>query len=269
MGAPVLTDTVNLYYIYYGNWTDSQKATLDHFGSHISSSSWYNIEKKYYYQADARSAKKFVNGNVVLKKTVVDNYSRGKVLNGTALPDIIQAQIDAGHLPEDSSAVYFVLTSGDVAESIRPDLGRAAFCYSYCGYHVSWKLKSGTRIFYSQVGNPTACLDGCAPHENSKVSPNGDFGVDAMTSVIAHELVEAVSDPESDGNRAWQDGIGYENGDKCAWTYGVSQTHETGYKYNLVLGERNYYIQRNWYVNFRAPFMICRDPELQACANEA
>ena len=85
------------------------------------------------------------------------------------------------------------MTAGDVHESIRPDLGKAAFCEQYCGYHVSWKLKSGQRIFYSQVGNPTACLDGCASPLNAKGSPNNDIGVDAMTSVIAHELVEAVT----------------------------------------------------------------------------
>ncbi|KAJ1341220.1 hypothetical protein BSLG_004224 [Batrachochytrium salamandrivorans] len=28
-------------------------------------------------------------------------------------------------------------------------------------------------------------------------SPNGDVGVDAMLSVLAHELAEAVSDPQS------------------------------------------------------------------------
>jgi hypothetical protein len=36
-------------------------------------------------------------------------------------------------------------------------------------------------------------LDGCASPLNAKGSPNNDIGVDAMTSVIAHELVEAVT----------------------------------------------------------------------------
>ena len=38
-----------------------------------------------------------------------------------------------------------------------------------------------------------------------------------MASVIAHELVEAVSDPQLN---AWYDRRGYENADKCAWTFG-------------------------------------------------
>jgi hypothetical protein len=221
LGNPVLTDDVNVYYLYYGNWTESQKATLEHFMSNIGSSGWYGINKKYYYQADINSSRIPVSGSVILKKTVVDLYSRGKKLGGYDLPELIQEKIDSKELPEDTSAVYFVLTSGDVQESMRPDLGRATFCGSYCGYHVSWELKSGKRIYYAQVGNPTRCLSGCASTMNSKISPNGDLGVDGMLSAIAHELVEAVSDPVSDIDslRAWQDSTGYENGDKCAVSF--------------------------------------------------
>ena len=53
---------------------------------------------------------------------------------------------------------------------------------------------------------------------NCKLSPNNDVGVDGMISALAHELVEAITDPVSDIDqlRAWQDATGYENGDKCA-----------------------------------------------------
>ena len=76
---------------------------------------------------------------------------------------------------------------------------------------------------------------GCSYFQNSRNSPNKDPAVDAMISVVAHELVEAVTDPYSDGDRAWQvitrsckmmylkltflglkDGYYYENADKCA-----------------------------------------------------
>lgn len=218
MGNPVLTGDVNVYYLYYGNWTTSQKATIEHFMNNIGESGWYGVNRKYYYQADESSPRVPVSGAVTLKKTVVDLYSRGKKLSGNDLPELIQENIDSGEFPEDTSAVYFVLTAGDVYESIRPEFGKASFCSDYCGYHVSWVLNSGNRIFYSQVGNPTRCLYGCAPTMNSRISPNGDVGVDGMMSAIAHELVEAVSDPISDDDslRAWQDAVGYENGDKCA-----------------------------------------------------
>jgi hypothetical protein len=46
-------------------------------------------------------------------------------------------------------------------------------------------------------------------------TPNHDRAIDSMASSIAHELVEAVSDPDAIDNRAWEDNSGYENADKC------------------------------------------------------
>jgi hypothetical protein len=75
------------------------------------------------------------------------------------------------------------------------------------------------------------------------VSPNGNAGVDGMTSVIAHELEEANTDPDLN---AWYDGSGAENADKCAWTFGSAQTLlPSGAYYNQTLGLHNYLIQRN------------------------
>jgi hypothetical protein len=44
-GHPVLTNDVNLYYIYYGSFTNDQKETLEHFGDNIGDSTWYNINR--------------------------------------------------------------------------------------------------------------------------------------------------------------------------------------------------------------------------------
>jgi hypothetical protein len=38
-----------------------------------------------------------------------------------------------------------------------------------------------------------------------------------LANVTGHELSEAMTDPASPG--AWYDSSGYENGDKCAWTF--------------------------------------------------
>jgi hypothetical protein len=64
-----------------------------------------------------------------------------------------------------------------------------------------------------------------------------------MASIIAHELEEAVTDPDLN---AWYDRRGSENADKCAWTFGTTSTAANGSKYNMTLGSRNYLIQRNW-----------------------
>lgn len=56
-------------------------------------------------------------------------------------------------------------------------------------------------------------MEGCAM-SNVHFSPNGDPATDAMASTIAHELAEAVSDPddELEETRAWNFEDGQENG---------------------------------------------------------
>ena len=87
---------------------------------------------------------------------------------------------------------------------------------------------------------------------------------DAMVSIIAHELVEIVSDPDLN---AWYDGYGLENADKCAvrncytyssfqWTFGT-KTYSNGYYYNTQMGNYKFLIQQNW------------NPNTQKCASSA
>ena len=63
-----------------------------------------------------------------------------------------------------------------------------------------------------------------------------------MASIIAHELEEAVTDPDLN---AWYDSRGAENADKCAWTFGNTYT-VNGAQANMQLGSRHFLIQRNW-----------------------
>jgi hypothetical protein len=144
----------------------------------------------------------------------------------------VQNAIGAG-LPKDPNGVYFVLTSSNVTKS--------GFLTSYCGWHSSATI-AGTNIKFSFVGDPSGPQIGNCSAQTAS-SPNGDAGADAMTSVIAHELEEAVTDPNLN---AWYDSRGNENADKCAWTFGATYPAANGSAANLKLGTRDFLIQRNW-----------------------
>ena len=81
------------------------------------------------------------------------------------------------------------------------------------------------------------CPDGCFPP--FKGAPNGNPGADAMVAVVAHELVETVSDPWLD---AWyfDDEYENENADMCAWTYGATTLTSAGEHSNARLGTRDF-----------------------------
>ena len=87
------------------------------------------------------------------------------------------------------------------------------FCSSFCGWHT-YMIVNRVHIKFAWIGNSAAqCPGSCS----MPVAPNGNRGVDGMISVLAHELTECVTDPLIN---AWYDNRGYENADKCSWSFG-------------------------------------------------
>jgi hypothetical protein len=226
-GGPVILGTTNVYYIWYGNWTGNTATTiLTDFANGIGGSPYFNINTTY-----TNSAGTHVSNAVHYAGSTTDNYSQGTSLTDAAIQTVVSSAISSGRLPKDTNAVYFVLTSKDVTAS-------SGFCTQYCGWHTHGTI-SGSDIKYSFVGNPERCITSCA---DQSVGPNGNAGADGMASIVAHELEEAVTDPDLN---AWYDNRGYENADKCAWTFGTTYS-SGGALANVKLGTRDFLIQRNW-----------------------
>jgi hypothetical protein len=226
-GGPVMLGTVNVYYIWYGDWSGNTATTiLTDFAHSIGGSPYYNINTTYSNGSGANVA-----NSVSYVGAVYDSYSQGSTaLSDGAIQAIVSHAIINLGLPADANGVYFVLTSADVTKS--------GFCTSYCGWHTHGTI-AGKDIKYSFIGNPAQCLSACAAQS---VGPNGNAGADGMVSIIAHELEEAATDPDLN---AWWDPRGYENADKCAWTFGSLTTVANGAYANMHLGSRDYLIQRN------------------------
>lgn len=267
-GGPVI-GTPNIYIIWYGNWDqangsdtpEGQQVVRDFLVS-IGGSPYFLINSSY----------NLVSGQAYFLQEISDSYSRGSQLQDSDVALIVAnavtpcvsctpriRQVPTGRdnnslnpatslpprrqitrLPYDPNGVYFVLTSSDVSE-------QSGFCTIYCGWHNAATPTIG-HIRYAFVGNANRCLNACAIQS---IGPNGNSGVDAMISVIAHELEEATTDPDLS---AWYDGNGAENADKCAWTFGHSQYQTANGAFsNMFLGGRNYLIQRNLYHDLFGP----------------
>ncbi|RUP49139.1 phosphate-induced protein 1 conserved region-domain-containing protein [Jimgerdemannia flammicorona] len=235
-GGPLMIGAVNIYYIYYGQWTKaSDRQILENLSAHIGETSYFNIEKTYYQQLSGKG-KEYVTGPVKYIKSIDDaQYSKGKSLSDQDVIDIVSTHLSSGDLVTDENGIYFLLTSPDVAVT-------SGLCSQYCGYHNNFKLGSKD-IKFALVGDLSNCLSGCAP-DNINSSPNNSPGVDGMGSVIAHEMMEAISDP--DPSSGWTDASGNENADKCAYVYGTESTLSNGAKYNIDINGVKYLIQQNW-----------------------
>jgi hypothetical protein len=237
-GGPVMrANTVNVYFIWYGNWTNGPKPSDSRttvnllnilFGPTrgIGGSSYFKINTTY---SDTIG---HPTGNISLLASATNNYSRGKNLADKDIQSIVSSAISSRVLPKDVNGLYFVLTASDVAET-------SGFCSQYCGWHDHSSI-GGTDIKFAFVGNTDRCPSAC---EMQSVGPNADSGADGMASVMAHEAAEAVTDPDLN---AWYDSAGNENADKCAWKFGPVTGVLGEHAYSQTFGTYNWLIQMLW-----------------------
>jgi hypothetical protein len=235
-GGPLIS-TPKAYLIWYGNWNQANgtdtaggQSIVRDFLNNLTNSAYFQINTT--YSAGGTTITGAVGG---VGGETSPGYSHGTRLRDATILTIVNDALNAG-LPRDANGVYFVLTSSDVSE-------QSGFCTQYCGWHTSASssIISNGRVRYSFVGNAARCLNACAAQTTG---PNGNAGVDAMLSVVAHELEEATTDP--DPRSGWVDSGGSENADKCAWTFGSRQyLTANGAWANMHLGSRDFLIQRN------------------------
>ncbi len=235
MGATTAT-IPKIYIIWYGDWasTDSSVQLITFWAQHIGGSAYFKINTSY-----TNAAGKAILNAVKPPSTqfVLDPFSQGVNLSDSSILNIVAQAINSHQYPLDPNGIYFVLTSSSVTET-------SGFCTSYCGWHTSG-LVNNVRVKYAFIGDPsTQCPTSCISFENQATSPNGVINADGMISVIAHELEEAVTDPNL--NAWWNTQTGEENADQCAWTFGPEFTASNGSKYNMIISGKKFLIQQNW-----------------------
>ncbi len=261
--GPVMTGVKHIYYIWYGNWSgNTAPSILVRFAQALGSSKYMNILSTYTNFNGQR-----MTNLVTLSGQTYDNYSQGTLLTDSGVEAVGANAIHSGQLPMDANGVYFVLTSADVMQGTPYYLGAPAskgyigyggyvsgFCNQYCGWHSDGLMMGATDIKYAFVGDGDACqaIVGYNSCYTQTTSPNGNAGADGMASVIAHEFEESATDPVIGygwNGEDWWGGGGYENGDQCAWRFGVNtgdmfMTLNGGYA-NMSLGGYDYLIQKN------------------------
>ena len=230
-GGPVMHGPVNVYFIWYGNWgTEYTSASniIDAWAGAIGGSPYENINTTY---GDTTAN---VSGQIHYAGFALDAGSQGTSLSDNSIAAIVSSALTSKALPLDTNGVYMVLTAPGVKET-------SGFLTQYCGWHT-YGTYNGSNIKYAFIGDAAGPrLGNCA--EQSSSSPNGDPAVDAMVSVMSHELEESASDPNLN---AWYDSSGEENADKCAWTFGAIYKASNGSMANMNLGGRDFLIQQNW-----------------------
>ncbi|KAJ3322755.1 hypothetical protein HDV06_002806 [Boothiomyces sp. JEL0866] len=294
VGAHSMVKPMDLHIVWYGkNWKRAQKDIITDFLSGLGKSEAWKIPHSYYNTNVNGTDKVFVTNQIKVGKQVNDYGSFGSYINNATylkanptvahsndIPYIINNFIKAGKLPNDTNALYLVLTDDQTLEG--------QFCKSYCGYHGSVLTEqfyttngakpgvmdpSFANFKYAWIGNANACGPfwpyACGTR-NLQKSPNGDVGIDLMLSPLYHEIAEASSNPDPSYElSAWRSPVdGNENGDNCAYIFGSGVIRKDGIYVNQHWNERDYFIQQMWDPNtqFCGPIATSKVPKAECAA---
>ena len=203
---------------------------IGHFLRNLGGTPYWNIETTYYDFGGP------VPNQLQYSGFLAWNVAPLPVLPDFVLRDQIITALQNHHIAFDPSMIYAVFTGPGV------NLG-GGFPSDYCAYHSKFTypntnntLKYVVMPYLADAPGHCSALSG---------SPNNDTPADIEVNALAHELDEAVTDPNFDG---WYDGASpaQENADKCAWTFGQTFVTPNGAIANMTLGGKNYLVQRNW-----------------------
>ncbi len=150
----------------------------------------------------------------------------------------VQAEIDAVAPASERGLgnIWFVLLPAGVDECIT-----AGSCgtNSFAGYHEAMDRAHGLTI-YGVIIDPIVELV-----SGQGSDPEGNPDAEATIDTVAHETVEAITDPEGTG---WEDPNGFEVADKCESPQIGSPLGNAanGSPYDQLIGGHEYLIQEMW-----------------------
>jgi len=250
-GGPVLRTATNVVAVYWGSSTiypggpaagttgtkGQDGSLIGFFLRTLGGSPYFNINTSY-TDASGAHIQNVVNYNGFWANNTNVPASGASVSDAQML-SMLQSGFNSGKIAYDPNTLYIIFSANGV------NLG-GGFGTQYCAYHTHGNVNltnGGTKtVLYSAM--PYNAGNGSCIAQTT--GPNGD-PADPEVSVVAHETEETTTDMMAN---AWFDNRGYENADKCAWTWGTTQTLANGAAYNLTLTEngvsKHFLVQRNW-----------------------
>ena len=237
-GATMTTNTTYAIYWQPSNWSQqfpSGYSTLinQYFGdvaadSGKTSNVYYTATQYSSIQYQSTWATSFVDTDPLPAKGCTDSAA-STCVSDAQLQTEISNFVNAHGLPRNSKTMYFVFTAPGVGSC----LGSSGCAFTdYCAYHSSIGTSSSALIYANQPY--VEGVSGCDANHHPNSLPG-----DAALNVVSHEHNEAITD---EFGNAWYDVLGYENGDKCAWSWG-SPTGSGTSAYNQTINGHHYMLQ--------------------------
>jgi hypothetical protein len=171
----------------------------------------------------------------------------------------LQAEVDsvtaANRLPHDLSHIYVLYLPKGVESCFLPGETTSTtggqFCTinhqataAYCAYH-STDVNSAVyaNLDFPIYDSPVGFTCGSDARFPTTESPNGNPDADTEDSPTSHEIIEAITDPDTE--TGWYDSTGNEIGDDCAYIYGSTRGARGGY-FNQVINGGHFLTQEEF-----------------------
>ena len=151
---------------------------------------------------------------------------------------MLQSAFNSGKLTYDANTLYAIFTSGQGQPRRR--VRHAVLRVPHARHRDDQRRGEDRALRRDAV---QLRLPAAPARRASAANGNGDPGADYEVNTLAHEIEETTTDMM--GN-AWFDNRGYENADKCAWTWGTTYTTAAGGTANMNIGGKDFLVQQNW-----------------------
>jgi hypothetical protein len=177
----------------------------------------------------------------------------------------LQAEVDritaADGLPHNLSHIYVLYTPKHVESCFLPgettDPSDGQFCTinhqptaAYCAYHNEAASSAVYgNLSYPIYASPVGFTCGSDARFPVLESPNGNPDADTEISPTSHEIIEAITDPDTE--TGWYDSSLNEIGDDCAYVYGRTRGPKGGY-FNQVINGGHFLTQEEFSNNLFA-----------------
>lgn len=163
-----------------------------------------------------------------------------RIINAKGLPRDL-GHIYVMYLPKHVESCFFAGSTTTAANACTINYQPSA---AYCAYHS--QAASGTvyaNMPYPIYQSPVGFTCGSDARFPVIETPNGNADADTEISPTSHEIMEAITDPDT--NTGWYDSSGFENGDECAYVFGATQG-TAGQLYNQVIHHHHYLTQEEF-----------------------
>mmetsp|Transcript_13656 Transcript_13656/g.18690 ORF Transcript_13656/g.18690 Transcript_13656/m.18690 type:complete len:342 (-) Transcript_13656:272-1297(-) len=252
-GGTVMTDTVRLYNIYYGDFNTTNgndtMHLLDYFASNIGNTAWYKILSSY-FQLESNGDKTLASHSANLKKSFLVNPSQKSTeITESDIQELLVELITSEDLPRDTNGVYNLIFDGKFQTP--------GWLTTTCSYHSAFYFPGSDDIIkYMVLNDPSTpsnqkgvICQAINPKDNLHNIPtaNNNIGADSMASLFAHELAEVITNSVGSWHFAPdENGQVNEISDACAWSFGTYLKSSNIPNANIMVGDKPFLIQQLW-----------------------